>query len=259
MKPQERIIVALDVPTADEALSLVKELAGVVSFYKVGLELLMAGGLGDLLVRLVQESRVFVDLKLPSDIPETVRRVVGLATEIGVSFLTLSHSASRETIQAAMAGRGVSANPKLLFVPALSSQDSSDVADTVGNSASEFGADLVRRATSAKAHGADGFIVSGQEIGLLRKTFPDVTLVSPGIRPAGAPKDDHKRSCTPAEAIRLGADYIVVGRPIRNAPNRRGAAKRIIDEIAEAASDASTGLVAGAVPEYSTRAGMMTR
>jgi orotidine-5'-phosphate decarboxylase len=232
MNPEERIIVALDVPTADEALSLVDELEGLVSFYKVGLELLLAGGLENLLVRLARQSKVFVDLKLPNDIPETVRRAVAVATRTGVKFLTLSHSATGETIRAAVAGRASQSDPHLLFVPVLSSLDSSDFAAASRQASSEFGADLVRRAGSAAGDGVDGFIISGQEIALLRQAFPHATLVSPGIRPAGAAKDDHKRSCTPGEAIRLGADYIVVGRPIRDAPHRRDAAKRIIEEIA---------------------------
>lgn len=234
LKPQERLIVALDVPTGREALDLVKELDGVVSFYKIGLELLIGGDMEGLLRVLIQESQVFVDLKMPSDIPETVRRTVGVAASLGVRFLTLSHSASRETIQAAVQGRGENAWPELLFVPILSSLDRSDYAAIAGQDPAGFESDLVRRAGVAKGLGTDGFIVSGQEIGLLREAFPDVTLVSPGIRPAGSSRDDHKRSCTPAEAIELGADYIVVGRPIRNASDRRGAAQRIVDELAAA-------------------------
>jgi orotidine-5'-phosphate decarboxylase len=233
-KPEERIIVALDVPTAREALSLVEELHGLVSFYKVGLELLLAGGLENLLVRLARESKVFVDLKLPNDIPETVRRAVAVATRAGVTFLTLSHSATRQTLQSAIAGRGGSVHPELLFVPVLSSMDGADFARTTGQPASQFGDDLVRRAKIAEGDGADGFIISGPEIALMRAAFPRAILVSPGIRPAGAATEDHKRSCTPAEAIHLGADYIVVGRPIRNAAHRRDAAKRIIEEIARA-------------------------
>jgi orotidine-5'-phosphate decarboxylase len=231
MKPNDRIIVALDVPTNDEALELVHELGDLVSFYKVGLELLMAGGMEGLLKKLLPDKKVFVDLKLPNDIPATVRSTVGVAAKLGVTFLTLSHSATRSTIAAAIEGRGARTLPDLLFVPALSSVDEKDFAQT-GHDESEFRADLLRRAKDAKSASVNGFIVSGQEIGLLRQEFPGVTLVSPGIRPAGASQDDHKRSCTPAEAIRLGADYIVVGRPIRNAKDRRGATQRIIDEIA---------------------------
>jgi orotidine-5'-phosphate decarboxylase len=234
MKPHDRIIVALDVPTRAEALRFVDELDGLISFYKIGLELLLGGGLRELLGHLVGK-QVFVDLKLPDDIPATIGNVVRLAAEMGVKFLTLSHSVGPATIRAAVNGRGSHRSPELLWVPVLSSMDSSDFAMQTGKSAAEFHGDLVHRATWASGAGTDGFIVSGQEIAVLRAEFPKATLVSPGIRPAWAASDDHKRACTPAEALRLGADYIVVGRPIRNAGNRdarRAAAQRIIDEIA---------------------------
>jgi orotidine-5'-phosphate decarboxylase len=239
MRPQDRLIVALDVPTAREALDLVDELEGIVSFYKVGLELLMAGGLEPLLRQLVKGKKVFVDLKLPNDIPETIRRTVGLAAEIGVTFVTLSASVTPETVVSAVAGRGAKANPYLLVVPFLSSQSREEYAGLRGFDVSHFEEVLRRETQAAISCGVDGFIVSGQEISLLRGWYPDRTLVSPGIRLAGDPADDHKRSCTPAEAIRRGANHIVVGRPIRNAPDRRAAAQRILDEIAEAAPPAT--------------------
>lgn len=232
MTPQERIIVALDVPTPDDALRLVEELDGLVSFYKVGLELLMSGSLDGLLRQLVKEKQVFVDLKLPDDITATVRAVVRSASELGVKFLTLSHSVGPATIRAAVEGRGTRKSPELLYVPWLSSLDRSDFAAQTGRPETEFHAELMRRAEVAKDLGADGFIASGQEIALFRSRFPNAPLVSPGIRPAWATPDDHKRTCTPSEAIRLGADYIVIGRPIRNASSPRDAAKRVIDEIA---------------------------
>jgi orotidine-5'-phosphate decarboxylase len=237
VKPQDRLIVALDVPTGADALRMVDELHGLVSFYKVGLELLMAGEMGALLRALTAGHKVFVDLKLPNDIPETVRRVVGLAADLGVSFLTLSNSATPDTIASAIDGRGANRiDPKLLFVPLLSSMNRAEFSQHSGRPESSFESLLEERTSMAKSAGVDGFIVSGQEIGLLRSKYPrsKALLVSPGIRPTGAPKDDHKRSCTPAEAMRLGADYIVVGRPIRDAPSRKDATKRIIDEIAEA-------------------------
>jgi orotidine-5'-phosphate decarboxylase len=234
LKPAERLIVALDVPSRAEALQMVDSLAGLVSFYKVGLELLMSGGMEELLHRLARDHRVFVDLKLPSDIPETVRRVVDVAARMGVQFLTLSHSVTAGTIRDAVRGRGSRATPHLLFVSFLSSLDRSDFAEMTGRDPSQFETHLEERTAQAHAAGADGFIVSGPEIALLRKRYPGAFLVSPGIRPAGSSKDDHKRSSTPGEAIRAGADYIVVGRPIRDAPNRRDAAAKIIAEIAEA-------------------------
>jgi orotidine-5'-phosphate decarboxylase len=234
MKPQERIIVALDVPTPGDGLEIVRELAGLISFYKIGLELMMSGRMDELLRRLLPENRVFLDLKLPNDIPETVRKAVGVAAKLGVEFLTLSNGVSSRTIREAVAGRGSHSGPGLLFVPFLSSLDRVDFAESTGRAPSELEAYLVETAANAKAAGADGFIVSGPEIGTLRARYPAATLVSPGIRPAGSPADDHKRSCTPAEAIRLGADYIVVGRPIRNAASRRAAAQSIVDEVAAA-------------------------
>jgi orotidine-5'-phosphate decarboxylase len=234
LSPRERLIVALDVPTADEALALVRELNGLVSFFKVGTELLMSGEMGNLLVHLTKDKKVFVDLKMQGDIPETVRRTVDVAAKMGVTFLTLSYLATRGTIQTAVAARGGRGVPQILSVSFLSSLDRSDFTEQTGRDASEFEAYLEQRTSIAIGSGADGFIVSGPEIGLLRGRYPEAILVSPGIRPSGTSTDDHKRSCTPAEAIRLGADYIVVGRPIRNAPDRRDAAERIVGEIASA-------------------------
>jgi orotidine-5'-phosphate decarboxylase len=239
--PAERVIVALDVPTQAEARQLVDDLDGLVTFFKVGLELFMGGGVETLLRELAESRRLFADLKLPDDIPATVTNVVRVAAATGVTFLTLSHSAGPDTIAAALRGRGSGRSPQLLFVPFLSSQDEADFARHTGRPASEFQVDLVARATQAKGAGADGFIVSGREIALLRQHFSDATLVSPGIRPDWAAADDHKRSTTPGEAIRLGADYIVVGRPIRKAGDRaarREAAKRVIDEVALALTEA---------------------
>lgn len=233
--PQYRIIMALDVPSADDARRLVERLEGHISFYKLGLELLMAGGMESLLRDLKGKGyETFVDLKLPNDIPTTVRRAVELAASAGAKLLTLSNSATRETIQAAVTGRGAHSDPKLLFVPHLSSQDRSDFASLEGRGEADFERFLEERTRFAQQAGVDGFIVSGQEIGLLRSLYPSALLVSPGIRPAWAGKDDHKRSCTPAEAIRLGADYLVVGRPIRDAADPVDAARRIIDEISSA-------------------------
>lgn len=231
-EPKDKIIFALDVPTADQARSLVEELGDLISFYKVGLELLMAGGMETLLQELVKTKRVFVDLKLPGDIPTTVERTVNLAARVGVTFLTLSNSVTPDTIAAALRGRGNATFPKLLYVSFLSSLDRVDFAEQYGKDASEFESFLQQRSDAALDAGADGFIVSGREIALLRRRYgKEVTLVSPGIRPSGAATNDHKRSCTPSDAVQLGADFLVIGRPIRDAPNRRAAAAAIIDEL----------------------------
>lgn len=233
---QERLIVALDVPSMQDAVGLVRDLDGLVTFFKIGTELLLSGEAGNLLTSLIKDGKnVFVDLKMQGDIPETVRRTIHTAANVGVKFVTLSYLATRSTIQTAVLARGQRPVPEILVVSFLSSLDSSDFTEQTGRHASEFDSYLEQRTSAAKGFGADGFIVSGKEIGLLRDRFPDATLVSPGIRESGSPVDDHKRSCTPSEAIRLGADYIVVGRPIRDAKNRRAAAQRIIDEVAGAA------------------------
>ena len=234
--PKERLIVALDVPTAVEALRFVRDLEDLVAFFKVGTELLLSGEAGGLLNRLLEGGhKVFVDLKMQGDIPETVRRTVEVASRMGVTFLTLSYLATRGTIQTAARARSNRGLPEILCVSFLSSLDQSDFTEQTGRPGGEFEAYLEERTSLAMASGADGFIVSGREIGLLRQRFPQATLVSPGIRQSGAATDDHKRSCTPSEAIGLGADYIVVGRPIRDARDRRDAAERIIGEIATAA------------------------
>jgi len=135
-------------------------------------------------------------------------------------------------IRAASAARAArnSAHPKFLTVPVLSSLDASDLPAGAGG---ENGVEavIVKRARAALDAGCDGIIASGDAIQVCRRAFPSTLIVSPGIRPAGASTDDHKRHTTPAEAIRLGADYLVIGRPILKAPDPRAAAQRIIEEI----------------------------
>ncbi len=226
----DRLIFALDVPTREEALRLVDELDGVVSFYKVGLELLMSGALEELLGKL-KGKRVFVDLKLPDDIGETVRRAVQVSARHQVKFITLSASVDEKTIAAAVEGRRPFPDPKILFLSFLSSLDSADYARRHQAPAEGFEAHILDRSSRALSAGCDGLIASGEAIRLLRHRFPGTIIVSPGIRPQGSTPDDHSRFTTPARAIELGADYLVVGRPIRNAPRRPEAAQAIIDEI----------------------------
>ena len=238
--PRSRVIVALDVPNHQEALAVADELDGIISFYKLGLELLMAGGMETILRRLVEKAQIFVDLKLPNDIPQTITRVASLAADMGVSFTTLSATAEPDTIQAAVRGRGDRPDPKLLFVSFLSSQDRNDYARNTGAESETFETFIKNRTERARGAGADGFIVSGEEIALLRSLHPDALLVSPGIRPAGSAQDDHKRSCTPSQAIERGSDYIVVGRPIVRASNRADAARKIVDEVEAAVARVSS-------------------
>ena len=239
----ERLIVALDFPSSDEALRLVDELEGVASFFKVGLELFAAGGVDALLRRLTGGKKIFVDLKLPNDIPETIRRAVKVYADLGVQFLTLSGEADPATIRAARAGRGEKAQPRLLYVSYLSSKGEEDL--RAEGSSDRLADHVVDRARRAVASGCDGLIASGSLIRTLRQEFPDrdaVPIVSPGIRPAGSAADDHKRAATPSEAIRMGADFLVVGRPIRDEGSsdaRRDVAREIIAEIERGLADRS--------------------
>jgi orotidine-5'-phosphate decarboxylase len=230
LRGKDRIIVALDVPTVDEALASVERLDNI-SFFKVGLQLFMTGGLPDLLHAL-RTRRVFVDLKLPGDISNTIAAVIDACVNMNVELLTLSESMPLPAIRAARAARAArnSPHPKFLTVPVLSSLDASDLPEGAGGG-NGVEAVIVKRAQAALDAGCDGIIASGDAIQVCRRAFPSTLIVSPGIRPAGASTDDHKRHTTPAEAIRLGADYLVIGRPILKAPDPRAAAQRIIEEI----------------------------
>ena len=230
LRGKDRIIVALDVPTIDEALASVERLDNI-SFFKVGLQLFMTGGLPDLLQAL-RTKRVFVDLKLPGDISNTIAAVIDACVSMNVELLTLSESMPLPAIRAARAARAArsSSHPKFLTVPVLSSLDASDLPAGAGGE-SGVEAVIVKRAQAALDAGCDGIIASGDAIQVCRRAFPSTLIVSPGIRPSGASTDDHKRHTTPAEAIRLGADYLVIGRPILKAPDPRAAAQRIIEEI----------------------------
>jgi orotidine-5'-phosphate decarboxylase len=230
----DRLIVALDVPTVDDALRAVAALDNV-SFFKVGLQLFVTGGIPALLQAL-RGKRVFVDLKMPGDIGNTVRSVVDACVARGVEFLTLSESMPAPAIRSAVAARNAHASAQLKFltVPFLSSLDAADLAEMAGPD-TDLERYVVQRAARAVAAGCDGIIASGDAIGWCRQAFPRPTLiVSPGIRPAGASADDQKRHTTPADAIRLGADYLVVGRPILRAADPRAAADRVIHEIGAA-------------------------
>ena len=228
---RDRVIVALDVPTVDEALGIVERLDNV-SFFKVGLQLFMTGGLPTLLEAL-RHKKVFVDLKLPGDISNTIAAVIDACVDMNVALLTLSESMPLPAIRAARAARDArhSPHPKFLTVPLLSSLDATDLP---AGGESSLDAVIVKRARAALDAGCDGIIVSGDAIQACRAAFPATLIVSPGIRPAGSSTDDHKRHTTPAEAIGRGADYLVVGRPILKAPDPREAAQRVIEEIDQA-------------------------
>jgi orotidine-5'-phosphate decarboxylase len=230
MRGADRLIVALDVPTVDAALRAVQVLDNV-SFFKVGLQLFMTGGMPTLLESL-RGKRVFVDLKVPGDISNTIRAVIDVCYEHGVTLLTLSDSMPAAAIRAAAAARNAHRgfDLKLLTVPLVSSLDASDLVET--GTTDDLETYVLTRAKRAIDAGCDGVIASGDAIQWCRTAFPPpVLIVSPGIRAEGAAPDDQKRHTTPAGAIRRGADYLVVGRPILRAADPRGAAGGIIEEI----------------------------
>jgi orotidine-5'-phosphate decarboxylase len=223
----ERLIVALDVPSAAEARALVERLGDAVSFYKVGLELFSVPGCFELVSWLTGRGhKVFADLKL-HDIPETVRRAVANLRGCGATFLTVH--GHRSVMQAAAQEKGAL---KILAVTVLTSFDQRDL-EEVGSAKSME--DLVlARARGAVETGCDGVIASGLEAARLKAEFKDrLLVVTPGIRPVGSKAaDDQKRTVDVAQAFAAGADYIVVGRPIREAPDPRGAAASIQQTIA---------------------------
>jgi len=223
---RERLIVALDVPGFDEALALVKTLGDSVWFYKLGLELFMAGRYFELVEELASlGKRIFVDLKF-FDIPATVAAAVRQLARHGADFATVH--GNEAMIEAACAEKG---ELKLLAVTVLTSIDQSDFSDLGVEVRIE---DLVvSRARRVVALGCDGVISSGVEAKALREAIgPGFLIVSPGIRPLER-ADDQRRVVTPREAFENGADYIVVGRPIRAASDPRGAALQAQETIAE--------------------------
>jgi orotidine-5'-phosphate decarboxylase len=230
---RDRLIVALDVPTAREAEALIKRLGGNVGIYKIGLELIMTRDGVALAERLVGEGHgVFLDAKL-LDIDATVGRAVENAARLGIRFLTVH--GYPQAMRAAAAARG-SSGLKLLGVTVLTSMAESDFA-TAGYSG-KIGDRVLARAKGAVTAGLDGVIASPAEASEIRRTVgKNLLIVTPGIRPAGAEMGDQRRAATPAAAISAGADYLVVGRPITAAADPSAAAKAIVDEIATALAD----------------------
>jgi orotidine-5'-phosphate decarboxylase len=224
----DALIVALDVPEADDARRLVTRLGDAVSFYKIGHELLFSGGLELARALKAEGRRVFLDMKL-LDIGNTMERSVANAAKMGVDFLTI-HGQDTKSIAAAVAGRGASPL-RLLAVTVLTNLSADDMAEQ-GNRMAP--AELVlHRARLTRAAGCDGVIASGQEAAAIRAAAgPGFLIVTPGIRLAGAAAGDQTRVMTPEAALAAGADHIVVGRPITEAPDPRAAAHTILDLIA---------------------------
>jgi orotidine-5'-phosphate decarboxylase len=228
MKAHNRLIVALDLPDPGHARKLVDQLGASVDFYKIGMELAYAGGglaFADELS--AAGKKVFLDLKL-HDIANAVKRASAQIARRGIEFLTIH--AYPQTMAAAKEGVAGSAL-KLLAVTALTSYNDADLAEAGYRlTVREL---VLHRAAQAKAIGIDGLVASAQEMPDLRRAVGDeMILVAPGIRPAGRDVGDQKRVATPSEAIKAGADYLVVGRPIVEAADPRAAAEAIQAEIA---------------------------
>jgi len=224
----ERLIAALDVPDAAQARALVEKLGDAVRFYKIGLELSSAAGYFDLLAWLAARgNKVFADLKL-YDIPETVSRAVANLRSSGASFLTVH--GHRSVMQAAAREKGAL---KILAVTVLTSFDQRDLEEMGATRTVEQL--VLSRARGALETGCDGVIASGHEAAKLKAEFGNKLLVvTPGIRPAeNKPADDQKRTVDVAQAFANGADYIVVGRPVRAAKDPRAAALAIQSTISK--------------------------
>jgi orotidine-5'-phosphate decarboxylase len=223
---RDRLIVALDIADAAEARRLVERIGDSAVFYKIGMELAYGGGLPLVPELAAAGKQVFLDLKL-HDIPNTVERATAQAVKLGARFLTVH--AYPQTMRAAVAGaRG--SGTQILAVTVLTSYDDVDLFDA----GCRFGVveTVQRRAEQARDLGVDGLVASAAEAAMVRRTVgAEMLLVTPGIRPAGAAAGDQKRVATPAEAIRNGADYLVVGRPVSEAPDPRAAAEALVAEV----------------------------
>jgi orotidine-5'-phosphate decarboxylase len=229
LSARDRLIVGLDVASVDDARLLAVTLSGHVGVFKIGLELAMAGGIDFARSLAADGHSVFLDMKL-LDISNTVTKAVSNAASAGFSFLTLH--AYPQAMRAGIDGIGDS-DLKLLGVTVLTSMDQEDLLNTGYRQTPR---DLViTRAKDAVAAGIPGIVCSPQEITAVREAVGnDLLLVTPGIRPASAEAGDQKRVATPAAAIRDGADYLVVARPVIQARDAAAAADAIVEEIAAA-------------------------
>lgn len=231
MTPKERLIVALDVPSGDDARRLAERLAGRVGMFKVGKQLFTAAGPAFVSELVAQGERVFLDLKY-HDIPNTVAGAVGAAVGLGVALVDVHALTGRAGLEAAVAAVG-EAPTRLLAITVLTSHDEATLAEI--GLAGPVGAAVKRLALLARSAGAHGVVASPHEVPLIREACGDrFLIVTPGIRPAGASAGDQARAATPAAALSAGADYIVVGRPITASPDPAAAAAAIVEEMARA-------------------------
>ncbi|MFM2279743.1 MAG: orotidine-5-phosphate decarboxylase [Pseudomonadota bacterium] len=230
MDAKDRLIVGLDVPTVNDAETVVRELGSTVDFYKIGYQLAFAGGLEFARDLAKDGKKIFLDMKL-LDIDNTVASAVENIAKMGMTMLTL-HAYPKAMRAAVEAARGT--DLCLLGVTVLTSMDETDLIDA----GYEYDPHtlVLRRAEKARQAGMGGIVCSAEEASAVRKIVgAEMAVVTPGIRPAGADKGDQKRVMTPAEAIRSGASHLVVARPIIRAADRLEAARSILAEIRDAA------------------------
>lgn len=232
---KDKIILPLDVPDEASALRLVEQLGGIVSFFKIGLELFTRCGPDTIteIKRRAPEARIFLDLKL-HDIPNTVAGAVRSARALGVDFLTVHLSGGGAMLRAA--ATEAQSSLFLLGVSVLTSSDEGTLLET--GVAAGVADQVLRLASLGRASGLRGVVASPHEIAALRARFgPELTIVVPGVRPASAESaaDDQRRVMTPRQAADAGADYLVIGRPITAHPDPRAAAERIVGEMTESA------------------------
>ncbi|MDQ6626391.1 MAG: orotidine-5'-phosphate decarboxylase [Verrucomicrobiota bacterium] len=225
--PAERLIVALDFSTPREALTLVDQLSSHVSFFKIGLQLYTIAGPEIVREVTATGAKIFLDLKL-HDIPNTVAKAVAAAGDLRVEMLTVHLSGGRKMLEAAVAA----APPELLLlgVTVLTSSDESTLQET--GVSDSVAAQTLRLAQLGRTAGVNGLIASPHELRSLRNDLGEcVTIITPGVRPAWAAADDQKRFTSPAEAVRNGADYLVIGRPITAHKEPLEATRAIIAEL----------------------------
>ena len=227
--PADRVILALDVPTVDEARRMVDATESVIGFYKIGMQLQFAGGLEFARELAAAGKKVFLDVKL-LDIDNTVEKGVENIAKMGVTCATIH--AYPKAMRAAVRGRGQS-GLGLLGVTVLTSMDDGDLREAGYRDGA--GDMVIARARDAEAAGMTGIVCSPLEVAALRSVLaPETLLVTPGIRPSGSDAGDQRRIMTPGDAVRAGSDYLVIGRPIVAAPDPVAAATAIIEEIAAA-------------------------
>lgn len=230
MSVGSRVIVALDTPSAESALNMVDGLGDEATFYKVGLELFTSAGPEVVQTLVERQKRVFLDLKL-HDIPNTVRSAAAAVAHLGADMITVHAAGGSEMIEAAREGLGDSA--KLLAVTVLTSMSAAELGGVWGRPLESVPEEVLRLAEIARGAGADGVVSAASEAPRVRASVGDAfLLVVPGIRPSGAGLQDQKRVATPGYALRAGADYLVIGRPITKADDPAAALRSIHAEIA---------------------------